>query len=247
MFPSRSLTEPRRRPRAIIFDLDGTLIDSAADIAAAANMVLAARGAPPLPTGVVKRMIGGGAVKLLKRAFLEAGLSLADPAAINREFLAGYHNGPEHLTRPYAGAASLIRAHARRGTRLALTTNKPRQATEAVLKRLGWDSFFDVVLAADDLPARKPDPMPLREAARRLGLNPRECLYIGDTMVDVQAARAAGMRVVVTAFGYSKVPPSGLGADRVVTSLRLLQPRQISLHPPRRRHLPQGRGRGHPL
>jgi len=207
---------------AIIFDLDGTLIDSAADIAAAANSVLGEAGASPLPEHAVLRMVGGGAAKLLERAYAKANLPLENPEAVLDRFLIHYHTGRKTRTRPYPGVTGLLRRLRRAGHPLAICTNKPGAATRKILAKLGWTGIFDVVLAGDDLPVKKPDPAHVTVALRMMGATPRNALFVGDTHVDVAAAKAAGLPVAVLTHGYAHGPVSCLRADYLLKNVRAL-------------------------
>ncbi len=213
---------PSARRLAILFDLDGTLIDSAADIAAAANSVLGEAGASPLPEHVVLRMVGGGAAKLLERAFQRADLPLEDPEAVLDRFLVHYHTGRKTRTQPYPGVTGLLRRLRRAGHPMAICTNKPGGATRKILDKLGWTGLFDVVLAGDDLPVKKPDPAHVLVALRLLGAKPGHALFVGDTHVDVAAAKAAGLPVAILTHGYAHGPVSCLRADYLLRNVRAL-------------------------
>lgn len=207
---------------AVIFDLDGALIHSTPDIAAAANHILVEDGAQPLPEAKIAGMVGGGAPKLLERAYVAAGLSLSDyPDALSR-FLKAYHAAPVSRTRPFPGVDPMLRRLKRAGVRMALCTNKPRVATERVLRRLNWVGYFDLVLAGDDLPFKKPDPRPIWILLELLGAAGRDTLFVGDTWVDVAAARAAGLPVALMSQGYAPNPASSMGADFILDSPRAL-------------------------
>ena len=210
------------RRLAIVFDLDGTLIDSAADIAAAANSVLREAGAAPLPEHAVLKMVGGGAAKLLERAFESADLPLDDPEAVLDRFLVHYHTGRKTRTRPYPGVTGLLRRLRRAGHPMAICTNKPGGATRKILKKLGWAGTFDVVLAGDDLPVKKPHPAHIEVALRLMGATPRNTLFVGDTHVDVAAAKAAGLPVAILTHGYAHGPVSCLRADYLLKNVRAL-------------------------
>ena len=216
--------KPGRGPRrlSLIFDLDGTLIDSAADIAAAANAVLQEAGAPPLPAGRVLNMVGGGAPKLLERAFGAANVPIEDPEALLDRFLVHYHTGRVNRTLPYPGVTGLLRRLRRAGHPMAVCTNKPRRATDAILNRLGWSNLFNVVVAGDDLPVKKPHPAPVHAILQLLQARADRTLFVGDSGVDVKAARAAGVSVAVLAHGYAHRPVSVLGADYLLKNVRPL-------------------------
>ena len=219
-----STRKPGRGPRrlSLIFDLDGTLIDSAADIAAAANAVLEEAGAPTLPAGQVLKMVGGGAPKLLERAFGAANVPIEDPEALLDRFLVHYHTGRTNRTLPYPGVTGLLRRLRRAGHPLAICTNKPRRATDAILNRLGWSGLFNVVLAGDDLSVKKPHPAPVHAILQLLQASPGRALFVGDSHVDVQAAKAAGLPVAILAHGYAHGPVSLLGADYLLKNVRPL-------------------------
>lgn len=219
-----SLTPPRGKlsRTAVIFDLDGTLIDSAEDIADAANAVLVEAGAAPVANRDVLRMVGGGAPKLLERIFGKANVPLSDPKRLLDRFLTHYHAGSVTKTRPYPGVTGLLRRLRRAGHPLAICTNKPGQATRTILRRLGWDGVFDVVLAGDDLPVKKPHAGHVLTTLRLLGVPPKQALFVGDSHVDVQAAHAAGLPVAILTHGYAHGPVSCFGADYLLTNVRRL-------------------------
>lgn len=218
-----SLSTRRRNARlAFVFDLDGTLIDSAEDIAAAANAVLIEAGGTPLPNGDVLRMIGGGAPKLLERTFGAAHIPLTNPEGILDRFLSHYHSGSRTKTRPYPGVTGLLRRLKRAGHPLAICTNKPSQATHTILQRLGWNRIFDVVVAGDDLSVKKPHAGHVLTTLALLGVPAKQALFIGDSHVDVHAAQAAGVDVAILAHGYAHGPISCLGADYLLKNVRPL-------------------------
>lgn len=197
------------RPAAVIFDLDGTLIDSAPDIHAASNAVLAAYGFAPLTLPQVRSFIGKG-VPHLVHCLLAA--SEADPqgplhAQMVADFTARYETAVT-LTALYPGARAALEALAARGHRLGLCTNKPLAPTRAVLAHFGLAETFDVVIGGDSLPQRKPDPQPLLKALRMLGDG--RALYVGDSEVDAQTAEAAGLPFVLFTEGYRKTPVADL-------------------------------------
>ena len=181
---------PRAPIRCVVFDLDGTLIDSRLDIAAATNHVLAERGLPTLPVERVASFVGDGAPALLARA---ANVPDDDPlvAELLGPFLDFYTAHPTPHTTFMPGALEALEALGGRRS-LALCTNKPRRTTDAVLASLSLSRHFAVVLAGGDLPRKKPDPAPLFHIAERLGLAPHELAMVGDGSQDVEAGRAAG-------------------------------------------------------
>ena len=225
MHTVRQTPEQSRRSGLLttfVFDLDGTLIDSAPDIAEATNNLLEEYGAARLPVGKVMKMIGGGAPKLLERAFSASGLPLTDPDEALARFLDHYHTGPAMMTKPYPGVTKLLAALHRAGNPMALCTNKPGRATKAILERLRWDGLFSGVISGDDLPEKKPSALPVLTALFLAGGAPDRALYVGDSHVDVQAARKAGLPVVVLTHGYAHSPVSAMGADALLPTVRPL-------------------------
>lgn len=202
--------------RAILLDLDGTLVDSAEDLRDALNAVLAGEGLRAVGLEECKGMIGDGAGKLVERALRAAGGSPDRQEAALARFLAAYEADPVRRTRPYPGVVETLGRLRERGLRLAVVTNKPEAATRAVLRLLNLSALFDAVVGGDTAERRKPDPAPVRLALARLGVEPGEALMVGDNHHDVAAARAAGVRAVAVTYGYSHVPHPELGADRLI-------------------------------
>ncbi|HEV8549219.1 MAG TPA: HAD-IA family hydrolase [Polyangiaceae bacterium] len=188
-------------PRAIVFDLDGTLIDSSRDIAAAVNHALARAGLAALSVGQVKRLVGDGAGLLVARA---SGLDEHDArfAPLLADFLDYYTANPATFSRPCAGALDALESLGARLS-IALATNKPRQTTDATLRALHLERYFRVVVAGGDAPAPKPSPEPLLFIAERLGLQAADLVMVGDGPQDIQAGRAAGARTVAVLGGMA--------------------------------------------
>ncbi|MDP2087654.1 MAG: phosphoglycolate phosphatase [Gemmobacter sp.] len=189
--------------RALIFDLDGTLVDSAPDIVAAGNAVLLAEGLPPVPFAQARGFIGNGAPVFVSRMERAAsGDSRPDRTArMIRRFVTRYEHGAS-LTRPYPGVAAALSAFAATGLPLALCTNKPEAPARALLASLGWADLFAVVVGGDTLPVVKPDPAPLHAALTGLGLAPHQALFLGDSDVDAETATRAGVAFALFTGGY---------------------------------------------
>ena len=209
--------------RAIAFDLDGTLVDTAPDIAAAVEATLRELAHPPLGEAEVRTYIGRGVDVLLHRVLTRERDGRATPDAHARAravFLEHYaaHNG--RTARVYPGVREGF-AHARRlGLRLCCVTNKPQAFSDALLALVGLDRDLEFVQGGDALPKGKPDPLPLEHAAVRLGLEPAACLMVGDSSNDAVAARAAGMPVVLVGYGYAEDQPvHTLDCDAIVASI----------------------------
>jgi phosphoglycolate phosphatase len=203
--------------RALIFDLDGTLIDSRADIARSANRALAALGFDELPIETLSEFVGDGASKLLERA---ARIGPEDPrvAALLRVFLDEYAAHPVVTTTVFPGAREALEALS--ALPLALCTNKPRVTTELVLRALDLERHFRAVVAGDDLPRRKPDPLPISHLAERLGVPVEHVLVVGDGAQDIEAGRAAGARTVGVRHGIQPLERLlAANPERVLDSL----------------------------
>lgn len=206
--------------QAVLFDLDGTLADTAPDLAGAVNRMRMRRGLPALPVAQLRPVASAGA-----RGMLAAGLGVStdDPgyAALRDEFLAEYESALDAESRLFDGALVLLEALEAAGVAWGVVTNKVMRYTQPVLQALGVASRAAVVIAGDTTPHPKPHPEPLLEACRRLGLAPAQALYVGDDLRDVQAARAAGMPVVAAGYGYLGESPdlAAWGADAVIDSL----------------------------
>lgn len=190
-------------PARIVFDLDGTLIDSAPDIHAIANRVLESEGAAPISLHETRSFIGNGAPVFIERMRSARGIGADRQAALLDSFVALYDRAVD-LTRPYPGVISALEALQGRGHRLGICTNKPVRPARAVLAHLGLDRFFEVVLGGDSLPVRKPDPAPLMAAFAPLGMG--RCLYVGDSEVDAATAQAGQVPFLLFTEGYRKVP-----------------------------------------
>jgi phosphoglycolate phosphatase len=213
--------------KAVLLDLDGTLVDSALDLAEALNGLLAEQGLPALTIDAVKGMIGDGGSKLIERGLAATGGDPGRAPALLPRFLGLYEPRAARHTGLYPGAAEALAQLAENGLSLGLVTNKPHAATLAILDALGLARFFGAVVGGDTLPERKPHPAPLLHAAARLGVVPDETVMVGDNHHDVDAARAAGMAAVAVTWGYAHRPPEELGADYTIAAFRDL-PRVIA-------------------
>lgn len=199
-----------RDARTVVFDLDGTLVDTSRDMIAAANACLADLGlGRPLDTGRDAGVAFRGGRAMLRLGFERGGRTWAESEAdaLYRRFLGFYAAAPDRESVVYPGAVAAVEGLRRAGYATAICTNKPAALSERLLGRLGIGALFDGHVGGDTLRVRKPDPAPLLEAVRRAGGDPRRALLVGDTDIDRIAARAAGMASVLVSFG-----PLGQGA-----------------------------------
>lgn len=189
--------------RAIIFDLDGTLLDTIDSMEAAGTKMLQEMGLPRQPRDRYRQFAGDGAKMLVTRA-LEAG-GVTDPAEVERAFSVymGYfaRTCTYHVV-PYPGISELLRALKQKGLRLAVLSNKPDQQTRDVVERCFGDAAFDLVFGQRDGMPKKPAPDGAIQIARKFSVSPEECLYVGDTNVDMQTGLAAGMQTVGVLWGF---------------------------------------------
>lgn len=211
---------PPTRRDGLLLDLDGTLVDTAPDLADALARLLAEEGLPALPEAEVARLVGDGAARLVARALAAHGRPCegARLDAYVARFLAHYGAAPAARSRPYPGVAATLEALRAAGWRLGVCTNKPQGLSEAVLAGLGLARFIDAVAGGDRFAVRKPDPGHVLATLELLGVAPAAAVMVGDSRNDVAAARAAGVACVAVAYGYSKEPAERLGAARVVAS-----------------------------
>jgi phosphoglycolate phosphatase len=216
--------------KAVVCDLDGTLIDSAPDLRAAANAVLVAAGRKPLGLAEIRSMIGDGTARLVERAFEATGGAPADPAARIEQFLQHYEANATRLTRPYPGVEATLERLQQSGLTLAICTNKPYRATQSVLAGLGLGRFFKVVVGGDSLPVRKPDPRILTEALGQLGVEAGHAVMVGDNEHDLTTARAAKVAMVLVSYGYARVPLADLRPDCLINAFEELPGALRRLH-----------------
>ncbi|MFL6681972.1 MAG: phosphoglycolate phosphatase [Burkholderiaceae bacterium] len=203
--------------RGVLFDLDGTLIDSAPDLAGAANRLRADHGLEPLPLEALRPMVGSGARGMVGVAF---GVAPGEPRfeALRDAFLAHYEAGLLERTGPFDGVADLLSALEAAGIAWGIVTNKATRFTVPIVTGLGLVQRAGVVVCGDTTPHSKPHPEPLLHAARALGVAPECVAYVGDDLRDAQAARAAGMPMLAATWGYlgQGEPVHDWGADALV-------------------------------
>ena len=205
-----------RWPGAVLFDLDGTLVDSAPDLAGAGNDMRVHRGLPALPLERFRPMVGSGARGMVGIA-LQVAPDSADYEALREEFLARYEARLTRESHVFAEMLPVLAALDARPLRWGIVTNKASRYAEPVVRGLGLEARAAVLICGDTTLHAKPHPAPLLEAAKRLGVVPAHCVYVGDDLRDMQAGRAAGMRTVAAAWGYlgQDAPIAAWNADAV--------------------------------
>ena len=199
----------------VVFDLDGTLADTAPDLATALNHALERLGRATIDPETVRHLVGHGARALLRRGLAVGGAS--DEALVEEgfpHFMDYYAANICAGTTAFTGVDAALDRLRERGVRTAVCTNKPEKLTMLLLDALGWGRRFEAVVGGDTLPVRKPDPAPLREAIARAGGG--SAAFVGDSIVDADTARAAGLPFVAVSFGFLDRPVEALGADAVI-------------------------------
>lgn len=201
---------------AVLFDLDGTLLDTAPDMAAALNALRTQEGLAPLPFAEIRPHVSHGAARLIQIGF---GCPSGERfEALRLRFLDLYSRNLSSGTRPFDGIESVLDELERRGIAWGVVTNKPGWLTGPLMTAVGLGERAGCIISGDTLPERKPHPMPLLHAAKLLEREPRDCIYVGDAQRDIQAGRAAGMKTLVASFGYlsDDDDPAGWSADAIL-------------------------------
>jgi phosphoglycolate phosphatase len=208
--------------KAILFDLDGTLLDTIADLTEAANLMLAELGRPGLSQACVLSFVGRGVNDLIYRCLAESGEpSVAETGTAHEIFRRHYARVNGQTTRPYPGIPELLAALAVRHLKMAVVTNKSTAFTLPLLQQFDFTRHFGAIVCGDTLPVKKPDPAMIHHACGLLGAKPEESLMIGDSINDSLAARAAGVPVLLVRYGYSEgMPVDTIDCDGLLSSAR---------------------------
>ena len=198
----------------IIFDLDGTLIDSAPDLATAVNRMLTKLNMAAAPIATVKSWVGNGSLKLTERALAYSGEIAADTVSLKDKlqtahelFLAEYADCTTLDTAPYAGVSDGLARLQAAGFKLAICTNKPERFLPSILAHFNWQQYFEIVLGGDSLAVKKPDPTPLLHICERLGVTPAAAIMVGDSKNDILAGQAADITTLALRYGYNYGEP----------------------------------------
>ena len=209
----------------IVFDLDGTLIDTAPDLVDTLNVVFAREGWPPVPYETARSMISGGARMMLARGIAAEGIIVA-PAKLERlfaDFIAHYTEHVADRSRPFPGLTDALDVLASGGCRFAVCTNKLERLSVLLLKQLKLADRFAAICGQDTFGIQKPDPEVLRRTVTAAGGSLPHAIMIGDSVTDIRTARAAGLPVIAVDFGYSERPVSELGPDRIISHFAQLR------------------------
>ena len=212
-------------PRMVVFDLDGTLVDTAPDLINALNFILAREGLAPVPLHAARNMIGAGARKLLERGLELEGrtVSLAELDRLTDDFINHYAEHIADASRPFDGLEAALDDLESSGYRFAVCTNKLEWLSKRLLDRLNLSPRFAVICGADTFGVSKPDPAILRQTIARAGGELSSAIMVGDAGPDVGVARRAGIPVICVSFGYTEVPVADLKPDRVIDHMRELR------------------------
>jgi len=215
----------------IVFDLDGTLVDSAPDLVAALNHVLAGEGLAPVPYKQGRTMVGGGARMMVERGLNAGGRVLPAPEIdrLAKDFIAHYAAHIADHSRPFPGVEAALDRLAGDGRRLAVCTNKLEWLSLRLLDALDLSGHFAAICGPDTFGVSKPDPRILEATIRRAGGDPAHAVMVGDSMTDIATARAAAVPVVAVDFGYTQIPAALLKPDRVIGSFADLPPAVFSV------------------
>lgn len=211
------------RTRAVVFDLDGTLVDSVADVAAALAPLFREAGIHPLSDAEVRRLMGHGAPGLVRGALRLRGCDPGQAVWMTRRFLNHYAAAPVVRTTAYPGAVEAVAALATAGIAVGICTNKAAWTARSVLRALGFAPHVGALVGGDSGHGMKPDPEPLLACIAALGARPEDTVYVGDHPVDIATARAAGVRVLAVPFGYGDA--AALDADGIVADYAALPER----------------------
>lgn len=204
----------------IVFDLDGTLIDTAPDLIHTLNLILTQEGLPALPYGAARNLIGGGAQVMIQRALTAEGKD-ATEAEIERLYAAFIAYYSEHIadrSRPFPGLGRALDDIGAGGFKLAVCTNKLEWLSLRLLKALDLTQRFAAICGPDTFGAQKPDPEVFRQTVRRAGGEPDRAIMVGDSKTDIHTARAARVPVIAVDFGYTDVPIASLQPDRIISA-----------------------------
>jgi phosphoglycolate phosphatase len=202
----------------VVFDLDGTLIDTAPDLVATLNFVVAREGLPAVPFEAARNMVGAGARRMIELAVARAGrtIDVTDRERMFNDFIAYYAAHIADHSKPFPGLLGALDRLAERECRLAVCTNKLEGLSRLLLETLGLSGRFVAICGADTFGVAKPDPAILRHTIAQAGGSPQRAVLVGDSATDIKTAKAAAVPMIAVEFGYTDVPAAELGADRLI-------------------------------
>ncbi|HJO69660.1 MAG TPA: HAD-IA family hydrolase [Rhodospirillales bacterium] len=211
-------------PAGVVFDLDGTLIDSIPDVVGALNRLLAEESRRALTLDEGRHMVGEGARPMVERAFAATGPSIPEEglAALTERYLAIYRRYPVVETTIYPDVRDVLEAFRAAGIVMGVCTNKPHEMSVLVLDRLGLSGFFAAIIGGDVLAMKKPHAGHVVAVLDAMGISARDAVYVGDSQTDVDAARNVPMAVIAVGYGYSRIAPEALGADVLIADFGAL-------------------------
>jgi phosphoglycolate phosphatase len=217
--------------RLVVFDLDGTLVDTAPDLVNALNFVLEREGLPAIPLDSARKMIGAGARRMIERGLEAEGrtVSADEVTRFTADFIDHYAAHIADGSRPFDGLEDALDDLGARGYRFAVCTNKLEWLSKRLLDKLGLSGRFAAICGADTFGVSKPDPAFLRQTIARAGGEPASAIMVGDAGPDICVARRAGIPIIGVGFGYTEVPIADLGPDRLVDHMRDLPAAVASL------------------
>jgi phosphoglycolate phosphatase len=220
-------------PPTIVFDLDGTLIDTAPDLVDTLNTIFRREGWPEVPYAIAREQIGGGARMMLQRGIATEGVAIT-PEKLEQlfaDFIAHYGAHIADRSRPFPGLIEALDDLAARGHRLAVCTNKLERLSLQLLRQFQLADRFAVICGQDTFGVQKPDPEVLRRTVAAAGGSLTHAIMVGDSITDIRAARAAGIPVIAVDFGYTDRPVSELGPDRVISHFAQLRSAVAAISP----------------
>ncbi len=203
---------------SVIFDLDGTLVDTAPDLIASLNAVLSAEGHTPISTSDLRHLVGRGVRAMFEHAFLRAAADVPPERipVLTQQFLAHYRANIARGSKPFPRVPETLEQLTVQGAGLGVCTNKAQDLTELLLSELSLSRHFPAIVGGGRIPYSKPDPRHVLEVLKALNGRATRAVFVGDSAIDVEAARAAEIPVIAMSYGYTPVPASELGADAVL-------------------------------
>lgn len=211
------MAEPEKFAGTIIFDLDGTLVDSVPDLAGSLDTLMEEKGLAPIGVDLARKLIGHGIPNLVRRALAERGVAWEEHQGMAdvKRFTEIYSGRVSRLTRPYPDVESVLAKLQEQGWRMGVCTNKLERLARAIIDNLGFQRFFATVAGPDTFKVAKPDPRHLLETARAVG-GVMPLIFVGDSEVDIATGKAAGVPIIALTYGYTKAPLDELGATRLI-------------------------------